>query len=104
MNTNTKGSHTPLATCDNSRIRNSGASGIKITAAPTTISPYQTACFPQEGQHRYFQVRACSGAGCSDWSVNQVEFVGQAYACFRNGCEEPCWPGGPRRFPQLPPC
>ena len=33
----TMGSQTPLATCDRTRIRQSGALGIKIKPPPTTI-------------------------------------------------------------------
>ena len=39
MKIRTTGSQTPLPTCERTRIFSSGARGIRMTAAPTTIIP-----------------------------------------------------------------
>lgn len=45
------------------------------------------------------------GFRCSDLS-NAVEFEPITYACFRNGCEEECYPGAGYQFEeeQIPKC
>lgn len=68
-------------------------------------SPYlDSGCWPPEGVRYCYYTRACNSLECSDWSATCVEFEGAPYACFRTGCEEPCYPGAPDRFPEIPQC
>ncbi len=48
-----------------------------------------------------FRVRACNQYGCGGWS-EPVWFV--PWSCFRSGCVEPCFAGGPIRYPSLEQC
>lgn len=61
------------------------------------------ACPLAQGQVRAYTERACNAAGCSAES-QPVEWIGQPFICFRADCEEPCYPGAPRRAPWLPEC
>jgi hypothetical protein len=61
-------------------------------------------CFPREDTVYWFMVRGCDSEQCGAWGIDYVEFIGQPYACFRSGCEERCYLGAPRRFPDLPEC
>ena len=61
-------------------------------------------CFPREDTVYWFMVRGCDDEQCGAWTLEFVEFIGQPYACFRKGCEERCYLGAPRRFPELPEC
>jgi hypothetical protein len=76
-----------------------------LPADATHWDPYgEHGCFPREDAVYWFMVRGCDEGGCGSWTMEYVEFIGQPYACFREGCEEPCYLGAPRRFPDLPAC
>lgn len=62
--------------------------------------PRPTPACPQATAYR---VRACNAFGCGGVS-DPVEWEPQPMACLRAGCEEPCFPGAPRRAAWLPEC
>jgi hypothetical protein len=85
--------------------------GVSVHEPASWLGPYTLPrpCAPEPGQSIRYDVRACTGGVCGPWSEDYVEFVGVATACFDNApvrgrCEKPCYPGAPRRFPEILAC
>ena len=81
--------------------------GTRVLVEPRRVFwPYEgrAECFPAVGQVKTYAVLAASSAGVSNLS-NPATFVGEPWTCLESpGCERPCYPGAPRRFPVFPLC
>jgi len=102
--------------CDSARWL-SGRDRWVYTPPPPNVTPYAVGFdhFPRYGSLHQYVVRACEGQYCGPWgplgtdgSERPVGLYGGLYACFASvdgqRCEESCYPGAAKRFPEIPDC